>query len=357
MKRISFYLNVAASVMFAFAMTAGLQSCVNEDNPTPDEAEVDTRIKSEGEFLTALNNATGDVVLELAPDAVITLTDGIDLSNKNVTVLGQEDAPATIIWAGEGLTTNKSLKFINLTLEAAALQTPLVKLAEVTLADGEASAPIKEISFTNVRVNDLAYQLIYANKQKYLIDAIKVENSIIAVKDASKKTIFDFNGGGNVALLSINNSTLWANKASEWQNGGFYSSQSGQGVNDLGGTKQTTSITNSTLYNISYSKTTSTRRRNSQSWQLYQVKNSIIANSGKKGEFLAGLNAGQAGNAQNWDIGRNIINFDGVDVSENEANKIKVECAMQGTVNFADAESGDFTQNGFLLGDPRWYLE
>ena len=43
------------------------------------------------------------------------------------------------------------------------------------------------------------------------------------------------------------------------------------------------------------------------------------------------------------------------DVSTAEATKINVEIApIEGVVEFADAEKGDFTQKQTSAGDPRW---
>ena len=108
---------------------------------------------------------------------------------------------------------------------------------------------VDEISFNDVNMK-IATRLFYANKSKFWIKKLSVDNSVIAVDGTFKKSIFDCNGGGNVKLLSVNNSTIYANPKIG-QNGGFFSSQSSQKPTEFGEDEtQTFQITNSTLYNI-----------------------------------------------------------------------------------------------------------
>lgn len=358
MKKQNFYLNSAASLMIAAALTLGIQSCSPVDNPielTPEQTLADGDDVA-GIIESAIAQSTGDeIVVNLSYGLDLELNTAVEVpEGKTLVIQGKEEAPATIKLAEEAnFKTSGNVVFKNVKFDAADLEKPFIILNE--LAEGE-QAEIDNIVLDNVAIGGLAQQFIYANMQKYLINNITVSNSIIAIMGAQKKTIFDFNGGGNVANLSIENSTISADDDTQWQNGGFYSSQSGQGVNDLGGDSQVLSITNSTLYNIAKGKTTSTRRRNSQSWQKYIVENSIIVNCGKSGQFFAGLNGGQAGKPENWQVNGNIINFDGEEVSATEAEKIKAEANtnIEAIVNFADPSMFDFRQSDVLAGDPRW---
>ena len=154
-------------------------------------------------------------------------------------------------------------------------------------------------------------------------------------------------------------------------NGGFFSTQSSKSVQQLeANATETTTIENSTIYNIAKGKTTSTLVKNSQNWMTYVVKNSIIVNSGKKGQFLAGLNAGQKGANSTWIVDNSSFTFDatasskGTDVAATEATKIKDD-VMTNTVYGEpffrkDITAGIFTlgvcpQIGKKVGDPRWY--
>lgn len=277
-----------------------------------------------------------------------------DESNSPLTIIVDAEKPATIV-AKAGIKTGSAVSFENVVIDAAEVATPFIQLADVTLEGEEKAKVIDIISFTNTKVSNLKYQLIYANKQSYLIKAIKVENSIIAVDGTNKKTTFDFNSGGNTELLSINKSTIYSNPTVA-NNGGFFSSQSGKEVTDLGGETFAITITNSTLYNITNSKTVNSLRKKSQTYQKYTVKNNVIVDSGKSAQFLKGINAGQAGKDANWDVDGNCFNFDGAVIVEQNVGTTEgnVKNSIDAVVTFADAANGDFTQSNAQAGDPRW---
>ena len=292
--------------------------------------------------------------------------------NGAYTITNSLSASKSIIINGNGATVDAS----NCAVTAeTTTPVPFIQMAALPGygLNAKGAYEVAEISFNNVKITGLKAQLFYANKQKYLIKKLAVDNSIIAIAGATKKTIFDFNGGGNVVELSVANSTIWADAATTWQNGGFYSSQGGQDAVSLGAENQKTSIVNSTIYNIAKGVTTSTRRKNSQKWMVYEVKNNVIVNSGKSGQFLIGLNAGQAGNAANWDVKNNSFNFEVegalTDVSTTAETGEAAKCKnaaepqmVEGVVEFANAAEGDFTlaaacaQNKAKIGDPRWLV-
>ena len=347
MKKSSFYLNAAASVMLAFAMNA----CTVNDNVST----VETSKYQDGDDLTAIV----EEAFAETDNAYIDLPVGIDLvqsaaievpAGKTLTIAGKQ-AEAAVVTVAEGaqFIINDNITLQNVTFEAAAVNTPLIQLAE-----GTEVTEIAAITLDNVTVKGLAYQLFYANKQNVLVRTLKVDNSLIGINGSNKKTVFDFNGGGNVELLAISNSTIWANPTNA-QNGGFFSTQSSKEVTDLGGETATFSLQNNTFYNITNGRTVNTLRKNNQSYQFYNVANNLIVNSGKKGEFLVGLAAGRINNKANWTATGNVINWDGEDIGEAEATKSGLEApTAAGVVTFADAENGNFTQSAVKAGDPRW---
>jgi hypothetical protein len=259
-------------------------------------------------------------------------------------------------------------------IDASGLTTPMIQMSKYPSVAGTAVGSVTAYQVGNVELNEinvdnLSQNLFDCNKTQYLFENVTLNKSIIAIKGASNKTIFNFNGGGNTKNLTVSGSTLYADDATTWQNGGFYSSQSGSSVDQLGGTEQKTTIENSTLYNICKGKTTSTRRKDSQKWMTYEVKNCIIVNSGKSGQFLAGLNKGQKGDNSNWIVDNSSFTYDGQDVAATEATKIKDD-VMTNTVYGAPmfrklwasdgTMTGDFTlgvcrQATKQIGDPRWY--
>lgn len=343
------------SLIFCAALLASafaFQSCdqVKSDNPaTVDEATYDLQNLTFAQYIE--KHTVGDV-LTLPAGAEVTIDEEISL-DKDLYIVSDRENPAKIT-AKAGFITNSSLSFDGVDIDASAIEKPFIQLTAFTLGSDEVSKKIDLIAFINSKISGLKYQFIYANKQSYLVDCINVQKSIIAIDGANKKTTFDFNGGGNVAFLGIDESTIYSVPTVN-NNGGFFSSQSSKEVTDLGGTTQTFAISNSTLYNITNGKTVNSLRKNSQAYQKFAIKNSIIVNSGKSGQFLAGLNAGQKGKAENWEVSGNLINFDGGDTSTAEAEKIGIEISpKEGVVEFADADKGNFTQKQTSAGDPRW---
>ncbi len=294
-----------------------------------------------------------NITLNLAADGEYTFGSAASVAG-NLAIVGVEDAPAKITMA-DGLETIASVTLKNVVVDASALKVPVIKMGNLP-AEGrneKDAVCIDGLVIENCKFVRLPYQLFYANKQNYLLNKIQVENTVIDVNGTAKKTVFDFNSGGDVENLTINNSTIYANPSAE-SNGCFYSTQSGKGVSDLGGTSQVISITNSTIYNMCYAKTVNTLRRNSQNWQLFVVKNNIVVNSGKKGQFVKGLNSGQNGKVTNYDVDNNVFNFDG-EVVEEQAPEGAINNSIEVVVEFADAENGNFTQSNVTVGDPRWF--
>ena len=335
---------------------------VNEDNTFTMPA-TDVTVTATFKKLPIDVNITVESGNDIAA-AVETAADGAPIKSINVTL--EEGGTYTI---GKSLSAqgNVIINGNGATIDASALTTPFVQMADLPTEglNDKGAYEIDEVSFNDVTITGLPYQLFYANKQKYLITTLKVDNSVIGINGSKNKTIFDFNSGGNCLNLTVNNSTLWANPSNA-QNGGFYSSQSGQSVQDLkDGAEQVTTISNSTIYNIASGKTTSTRRKNSQDWIKYVVTNSIIAESGKSGQFLKGLNAGQAGKDAEWTVDGNTFIFGGAVIEEQNVGSSaeNIQNSLTSDPEFADAANGDFTvgesteQAELETGDPRWLTE
>ncbi|MCR5361590.1 MAG: DUF4957 domain-containing protein [Bacteroidales bacterium] len=326
----------------------------------------------------------------LPANIALTLESGKDISKavadtvKTFTEAGKVVNDITINLAKEGsYTVSDSIVVFNkltingngATIDASALAVPMLQMAKTPVVTAATDAlgqivsyPTDGVVISGVTIKGLAYQLFYANKVNYLLSTLEVNNSVIGINGANNKTIFDFNGGGNTVELKVENSTIWANPSNA-QNGGFYSSQSGQSVEQLGGSQQLTSIKNSTIYNIASGKTLSTRRANNKDWMTYEVQNCVIVNSGKSGQFVKGLNAGQSGANPTWSISGNVFNFDGKDTSADESTGDEaepVQNSIAGIVAFTDAANGDLngtftypfgtTAPESIGGDPRWTI-
>ena len=330
------------------------------------------------------------IVPPLGDDIVLNLTeDGKDIAEEVAAAMESNKCPKSItinLVGGGTYTCNNSIvvncpltingtlpvesKPNSTTIDASALEGPMILLSKDIhpgfLNESEAYF-LGSFKFESLKVTGLKRQFFFANEMTVLLTELSVNNCIIGIDGTAKKTIFDFARGGNTAMLSITNSTIYA-IPSNAQNGGFFSAQSSQDVPQLGGTTKTTSIKNSTLYGIATGKTTSTPRRNNNDYITYEVKNSIIVDCGKRAQFLKGLNGGQAGNNCVWDIDGNSFQWtediDGVptitDISAEESCGGEVKNNVEGAVVFAnDVTTGDFTlgdcpQNNAIIGDSRW---
>ena len=219
------------------------------------------------------------------------------------------------------------------------------------------------VRIANVSVKYLARQLFYANGTKYLIDELSLENSIVEIAGGNKN-VFDTQGGGVIGKLSVTNSTIYGNPA---HTGALYSSQSGQKATEAGLEKQTLSLQNSTLYNIALDKNVCSHRQAGQKWLEFIVQSCLIVDCGKSGQFIKGLNNGQASANPVWNVVGNSFQrtVDGAltDTAASEETgdeEEPVKDNVEGVVVFAaDVAAGDFTlgncpQNTANIGDPRW---
>ena len=230
---------------------------------------------------------------------------------------------------------------------------------------------IYNVTFKNFQLKGLKGQVFYANKQKYLIPYLNVDNCIFRMEGASSKTFFDFNGGGFVEQFTLTNSTLSGDGKTSWSDGGFFSTQSGPNMADTGAAGLKLFIKNNTFYNVAMGKTVSTLRENSQTWMSFEVMHNVIVNSGMKGEFVKGLNAGQNNSTPNWLVQYNSFlwtedneNFEDIGASEiSGASNIPIVANVQGEIVFANGDDGiaegDFSlgacpQKEAKIGDPRW---
>ena len=364
MKKFSFFLNCAATALFAVALTACSDVKDNPsggDNPAPQTIT----IKNGDELATIINqlNATaGEEIIVEIPAGIETINaEGVTVpAGKKLTIVGNNNV--TIAVKSPILFSN-AITLKDIVIDGSEATSPIFKI------DDEASSDvftIDNITFTGVIVNNLKSELFYANKKKVVVKKFTVDNSIIAVKGSAKKTMFSFNGGGLPEAFSINNSTLYADTKSTWSNGGLYSSQYGSKMSDLNIESNTISITNSTLYNICKGQHPCTVRQNSAKGQVYTVKNCIIVNGGKvsgsETQFLVGLNGGSAGNDYNWDVDGNV--FMSGDIITTEKKIGKTDGLNKNVVTIDPKFSADMVAKGWFfptngsfpktVGDPRW---
>ena len=321
-----------------------------------------------------------EVVPTIGPAIDITIESGKDISAELAAAMQGNPMPERIAIKlaaggsytfGQTINTAAPLTIVGdatdpATIDASAVSAPLFAISttpyESTL-DANNFYAIGDIAFCNIIVKGIKQQFIYGNKVKSLIGKLTLDNSVLEVAGGSK-TVFDFNGGGVVGELAITNSTIYGNPQNT---GGLYSSQSGQKATEAGLDMQKFTLKNSTFYNIAYGKNVNSHRQSNQTWLGYEVKNCLVVDCGKDGQFIKGLNGGQSGKNPVWDIEGNSFQriVEGVmtDISANEEtgdDDEPVKDNVEGVVVFAgDYATGDFTlgncpQNTAKVGDPRW---
>lgn len=353
MKKTSFYLNMAASALFALGLCTSFQSCAvvdnsaEEDNPVP----VDNRIKTAEEFLAAIQKG-GSV--ELAPGAEIVLTEPVTLT-QDVMILGDDVEPASLKLAG-GFITDKSLNIDYVNIDASELATPLISFPTAEEEPAEwVKIPI--ISLSNVLINGLGQSLIYSGIKNYAVETFIIDNSLVeVVKDI---TVFDYTKGSVVLNQAISKSTLRATLPTSKS---LYSSQSGQKATDFDANAiQTFSFWDCTVYNFAVGKNFFSHRQSNQKWMSYELKYNIFLDCGKKGQVVRGINGGQNGSNPTWSvIGNafqftvdNVITDSSADESTGDDNEPVTE-SFNGVVIFGDVANGDFSQNSVSAGAPYW---
>lgn len=366
MKKFSFFLSCAATALFAM----GLTSCEQvQDNPsTPVTPTPQTITIQKGDTLATIINkmaeTAGEKIVVEIPAGVDTLYTGeITIpADKKLTIAGNNLA---VLVSTKSILASNSITVKDIVIDGEKNDKPIFQI------DGAAPSDvftIDNISFTNVLVKNLKSEFFYANKKKVVVKNFVVDNSIIAVKGATKKTIFSFNGGGLPEALSVNNSTLYGDSKVTWQNGGFYSTQSGSKMADLNIESNTITITNSTFYSICKGQNLSTLRQNSANGQLYIVKNSIFVDCGKndpskkESQTIAGLNANNSGKDINWDVDGNVVMIGDEFFTEKKIGA--TDGLIKNPVEINPKFSADLVAKGWFfptngafpkgVGDPRW---
>ena len=367
-------------------------------DPTQSVASMDATVGSDGLLTMGMRNVAAggnwfviqvkSITLvapkeNIGPAIALDIESGKDISTELAAALEGNPMPVSIairLAAGGAYTISNTINTAApltvtgdaadiATIDASALTGPMFAISTKpyeSTVDANGFYNIGDIAFSNLNVKGLPQQFIYGNKVKALIGKLSLDNSIIEVASGSK-TVFDFNGGGVVGLLSVTNSTIFANPQ---HTGQLYSSQSGQKATDAGLEMQQFSLQNSTFYNIAYGKNVSTHRQSNQKWLGYEVKNCLVVDCGKSGQFVKGLNGGQGGANPVWAIEGNAFQriVEGVmtDISADENtgdDEEPVKDNVEGAVVFTgDFATGDFTlgacaQNTAKVGDPRWLSE
>ena len=335
---------------------------------------IKVRVHNTDQFYKNVEALADEDQILFAEDAAVEMAKVVDLSGKKIAIKGVENKPAKITIQKE-FTVNNSFEVSNVEFDASGFvynsdaKKPPLNKAIIQLADlpeGTTQIDIDAIKFDNVVVKSLDASLIncYGSSKKYFIKNLTINNSIIGL--GGSKYVLDFQNGGNIADITISKSTLWP-PSTKKHTSRIFQNQSAATISSLGGSTFTYTIENSTLYNISNNHNyVNYLRQNNQTWITYNVKNNIIVDCQRSGSFIRGINGNSNDNdcKCTWNVDNNMINYGGSDVSATEVTNMnstkyadknpRVKNCIAGTVTFADADKGDFSQTGVNAGDPRW---
>ena len=319
-----------------------------------------------GTDLTALVNAKKEEIInggDLVGDITINLA-----ANGSYTVSGSIEAPASLTIVG--LDANAPAKINAAGLKTETISAPFIFLngtSKLALkADGTQSDQYKyidKVAISNVEINGLSTQLVRDN-QKTLVNTLSVDN--VQAEFIGSSVIFDFNGKGYPANLSVNNSTLWSKDGHTG-----YLLQSAGRVKDLdqdqSSFKQIVSLTNSTLYKIAVDKQLNNMNGKGQKSLELTMKSVILAECTQNGNEVRGWLGGQNSpnptvvyeNNTYWKAGA--VQAGWIDATKQGADQTGTYLITEPA--FALASDGDFTlalntlQNKLKTGDPRWLGE
>ena len=316
------------------------------------------------------------IVEEEPVDIVINAADGQDLTSLLNAELAKGAAPKSITFNLEqdanytvsgtlNISCPLSIIGANSSIDASALTGPmiLVNTPQKDEPDENGFYPMGDIVIYGIYVKGLSTQFFYGNGIKSLFSNFHLDYSIIEMNGGGKN-IIDFSGGGVVGSLRMYNTTIYSKTP---HTGFIYSSQSGNKATEAGCESQSFTLENCTFYNVANGKNTFNHRQSGQKWLKFEIFNCVSINTGKSGQFVRGMNAGQASANPSWNVSgiSSQYTVDGVltDVTASEStgdSEEPVISPVEGVIAFeGDYTTGDFTmascaQNSARIGDHRW---
>jgi len=345
MKKFSYFLS-AALVAFAASMV----SCSIEDNAANGQ---DTRVKDAAELITAIQSANDGTLIELAPNAEITLTEELPEITKKVYILGVESAPAKIIMGEKGFTFASSFNILNVEIDATALTSPLFAFSatpneELKVESGQ--YVIKDpIVIKNVTVNHLVKAFVADNGKSYSYVDFTVSDCLIQL-DTQKNVVFNFASSMPIHF-NLTKSTVYSKESGT---GNFIAMSGKRPWQTTGFEEETGKFTcaNNTFYNVAKSKQFMNTNTLKGQKYLYEFNNNIFVDCSNKkiyGNMTNNKNQLTASNNTYW--------YDGAAFAETNYNGDE---GLKTDPAFKDAANGDFTPTGAeqvanQTGDPRWF--
>lgn len=359
MKKFSFFLNCAASAMFAIALTA----CeAVEDNPSGGDPSQQAITIQSGDTLAPvykqLAATTNDIVIEIPAGVDTVYTGKIELTaGQKLTLIGDEKNPPVIV-------PTASMKFANaftiknVIFDCGKAETANHLLMMISTPDEDLKVEsgqyvIKEpVLIENVIVKDLEKAFFYDNGKAYAFETFTVNNCVVGYKKQGNLVL---NFAASMAInFNITNSTFYsADKTTASSN---FIGLSGKRPWQITGYESETGklvCKNNTFANVAYKKQfLNTNTLRGQKY-LYEVKNNIFFNTSNKKIYGNMTNNKNQVTAEN-----NVYLWDGTFFAETNFNG---DAGVQVDPQFKNPEEGNFRPTNLVFltldeipGDPRW---
>lgn len=394
MKKISFFLNCAASAMFAIALTA----CnATDDNPTGFDPSLKNVTIQSGDTLSLkiseiAEKTAGDEIFVEIPAGVDTVYTGEITTpyGKKVTIVSDETIP-TVIKATAPIILSNKIALKNVIVNAGALDAndnlftynaePDESLKGATGTGSMYNILGEAVKFENVVFDSIPGGLLADNGIAYVPEEVIIDNCIIQfVPKAANKNAFQFNTNNNgIKSLTVKNTTAYATGGKFL---GYFVKYANNARIDRFGYDQTKDkiefhYNNNTFYGLcsNYFHNYGTVLKN---YAIFDVTSNIFYynNSNEDGtqcKQIVQRIVGQAGKAAGTEL-----NFDGNVFmhSQNGTGAIKFfDCNQEGNnqsynidtnsvsldPQFRDAAEGNFRPTNLqflnlkdIPGDPRW---
>ena len=365
MKKFSFFLNCAATALFAIALTA----CQDvKDNPSVDPSQKALTIQS-GDTLAPvykqLAATTNDIVIEIPAGVDTVYTGKIELTaGQKFTLVGDEKNPPVVV-------PTASMKFANtFTIKNVIfdcsnftnhllmmISTPDEEL-KINDKDGNfAYYAIKDpVLIENVIAKGLSKAFFYDNNQKYFFDEFTINNCIVGYKNQGN-VVINFNAS-MILNFNFTNSTFFSLNQTDKNFIGLNGSKRPWEVAGYESTPTKFVCKNNTFYNMACKKQFfNTNRLKGQIKYVYYVDNNIFMNTSNKKIYGNMTNNTNNGKIQ-IQASNNVYLWDGTFFAETNYNG---DAGVQLDPQFKNAEEGNFRPTNLeflnletIPGDPRW---
>ena len=275
----------------------------------------------------------------------------------DLTIAGVEGANAMIkIGAGAYFSPSASLTLKNVDIDATLNTDAIIKLNENPIP-GSINAEggyyiIPNIEILNCNITN-ATQLINDNGVKYCVHNMLVDNCVVSLNAASKKTVFDLHNQGFINDLTVKNSTFYSIGTDQ----DYFVRYANAGRCDRAGFESNSiNYENNTFYNVAkegqWGNYSGFAGRNTSFWVM---KKNIFVDCGN-GQ-IARRYLGGRDNQATATFEDNTYWFNGA--AEDTGNYDNSGTAIQSDPLFVNAAGGDFTPQGEEqlakhTGDPRW---